>query len=75
MTISSISNASYGMHRASSQLEQSASRIARIGVEGHDVDVSSEMVNVIQAKHDFKASAKVASVASDMTKALLDILV
>lgn len=75
MTISSISIAASGMHRASHQLEQSAGRIARIGVEGHDVDIASEMVNVIQAKHDFKASAKVASVASDMSKALLDILV
>jgi flagellar hook protein FlgE len=75
MTISSLSIAATGMHRASHQLEQSATRIARIGVEGNDVDVSAEMVNVIQAKTDFKASAKVAGVASDMTKALLDILV
>jgi flagellar hook protein FlgE len=75
MTISSLSNAASGMHRAGHQLEQSASRIARIGMEGNDVNVSAEMINVIQAKHDFKASAKVASVASDMTKALLDILV
>jgi flagellar hook protein FlgE len=75
MTISSLSIAAAGMHRASHQLEQSANRIARIGVEGNDVDVSAEMVNVIGAKADFKASAKVASVASDMTKALLDILV
>lgn len=75
MTISSLSTAAAGMHRASSQLEQSASRIARIGVEGNDVDVSAEMLNAIQAEHDFKASAKVAGVASDMTRALLDILV
>ncbi len=75
MTISSIGIGASGMHRASHQLEQSASRIARIGVEGNDVDIATEMVNVIQAKHDFKASAKVVSVASDMSKALLDILV
>ena len=75
MTISSLSIAATGMHRASHQLELSASRIARIGVEGNDTDVSAEMVNVIQAKHDYKASAKVAGVASEMTKALLDILV
>lgn len=75
MTISSIGIGASGMHRASSQLEQSASRIARIGVEGNDVDIGTEMVNVIQAKHDFKASAKVVSVAADMSKALLDILV
>ena len=75
MTISSISIGAYGMQRAGGQLEQSASRIARIGVEGNDVDIGTEMVNVIQAKHDFKASAKVVSVAADMSKALLDILV
>ena len=75
MTISSLSIPASGMHRASHQLEQSAGRIARTGVEGNNVDVSAEMVNIIQAKHDFKASAKVAGVASDMTGALLDILV
>ena len=75
MTISSISIGASGMQRASQQLEQSASRIARIGVEGNDVDVGAEMVNTILAKNDFKASAKVVSVASDMSKALLDILV
>ncbi|MBB4052685.1 flagellar hook protein FlgE [Devosia subaequoris] len=38
------------------------------------VELSSEMVNVIGAEANFKASAKVVSVASDMSKALLDIL-
>jgi flagellar hook protein FlgE len=75
MTISSISIGASGMQRASQQLGQSASRIARIGVEGNGVDVGAEMVNTILAKNDFKASAKVVSVASDMSKALLDILV
>ena len=75
MAISSISIGAAGMHRASAQLETSASRIARIGVEGNDVDISTEMVNVIQAEANFKASAKVVGVASDMSKALLDILV
>jgi len=75
MTISSLSIAATGMHRASSQLEQSANRIARIGVEGNEVDIAGEMINAIRAEHDFKASAKVAGVASDMSKALLDILV
>ena len=32
------------------------------------------MVNVIGAEANFKASAKVVSIASDMSKALLDIL-
>ncbi len=74
MAISSISIGASGMHRASQQLEQSASRIARLGVEGNNVDMATEMVNVIAAEHDFKASAKVVGVARDMSKALLDIL-
>lgn len=74
MTISSIGIGATGMHRASSQLEQSAGRIARIGVEGNDIDISTEMVNVIHAEANFKASAKVVGVAQDMSKALLDIL-
>lgn len=73
MAISSISIASAGMQRATSQLEVSASRIARFGAE--DVDVTSEMVNVLNARTDFKANAKVAEAARDMSKALLDILV
>ncbi|WP_086470625.1 flagellar basal body rod C-terminal domain-containing protein [Devosia lucknowensis] len=75
MTISSISIGTTGMQRASHQLEVSAGRIARIGVEGNDIDITSEMINVITAKNDFTASAKVVSAASDMSKALLDILV
>jgi flagellar hook protein FlgE len=75
MSISSINIGASGMHRASHQLEVSAGRIARIGVEGNDVDVATEMVNVLLAKNDFKASAKVVNVATDMSKALLDILV
>jgi len=73
MAISSISIASTGMQRASHQLEVSAGRIARFGAE--DVDMTSEMVNVLNAKNDFKANAKVVEAARDMSKALLDILV
>ncbi len=73
MAISSISIAATGMQRASAQLEHSAGRIARFGAE--DADLTSEMVNVLHAKNDFKANAKVAEAARDMSKALLDILV
>lgn len=73
MAISSISIAATGMQRASQQLETSASRIARFGAE--EVDLTTEMVNVLNAKNDFKASAKVAGIAADMSKALLDIFV
>ncbi len=73
MAISSISIAATGMQRATSQLELSASRIARFGAP--DVDITSEMVNVLSAKTDFKANAKVVEAARDMSKALLDIIV
>ncbi|UYN98258.1 MAG: hypothetical protein KIT02_09755 [Devosia sp.] len=75
MTISAISIGATGMQRASQQLEQTAARVARSGVEGVEVDLSSEMINALQAKNDFKASAKVVEVSRDMSKALLDILV
>lgn len=72
MAISSISIAAGGMQRASQQLETSASRIARFGAG--DVDITSEMVNVIEARNNFKANTKVVEAARDMSKALLDIL-
>jgi flagellar hook-associated protein FlgK len=75
MTISGISNGAAGMQRASQQLEQSASRIARFGTGLEDVDLTNEMVNVMQAKTDFKANAKVIETARDMSRALLDIFV
>ncbi len=74
MSISSISIGASGMHRASQQLEQSASRIARFGTGLEEVDLTTEMVNVMQAKADFKANVKVVTAAADMSKALLDIL-
>jgi flagellar hook protein FlgE len=73
MAISSITIGAAGMHRASQQFEQSASRIARFGT-GENVDIATELVNVMQAETDFKASAKVVGVAADLSKRLLDIL-
>lgn len=72
MAISSISIAAAGLQRASHQLETSASRIARFGAE--DVDITTEMVNVLNARNDFKANTKVVETARDMSKSLLDIL-
>ena len=74
MSVSALSSATSGMARATSQLEHSADRIARTGTPDSDVDVATELTNVLTAKNDFKANAKVASVANDMTGALLDIL-
>lgn len=75
MTISGIAMGAMGMQRASNQFEQSAARIARLGtgLEG-TTDIATEMVNVIEAKANFTASAKIVSASSDMTRTLLDIL-
>lgn len=75
MTSYSISMGAAGMQRASHQLELSAGRIARLGVEGQHVEIAAEMVNIIRAEHDFKATTRVAGIAADMSKSLLDILV
>ena len=63
------------MQRATAQLEQSAGRIARFGTGLEEVDLGAEVVNVMQAKTDFKANAKVVETARDMSQALLDIFV
>lgn len=75
MSIPALSSATYGIARASSQLQNSANQIARIGVPDAQVDIGREMINVMSAETDFKANAKVALAAQNMTQSLLDILV
>lgn len=74
MTISALSSGISGMQQAASRFESSANRIARSGTGLADVDTASEMVNVLQSKHDFAASAKVVRAVSDMQKSAIDIL-
>ncbi len=74
MAISALSSGMSGMQRASSRLEVSADRIARAGTGLGDVDRATELVNVMQAQHDFDAAAKVTRAASDMQKSAIDIL-
>lgn len=74
MTISSIAIGASGMHRAADRFEASANRVARFGTGLEDVDLATEMVEVMMAKTDFKASATVVRAADQMTGALLDIL-
>ena len=75
MTISSIAHGANGMRLAADRFEASASRVARFGTElGPDVDIASEMIEVLEAKAQFKASAKIVSVADNLAKATLDIL-
>ena len=72
-----------GMQRASASVDQSAKRIASASVAITDtppsaptdiVDLSAEMVNLIQAKNAFTANANVARATSDMEQSLLNVL-
>jgi len=74
MSMSSLSIGTAGMHRAAERFEASASRVARYGTGLAEVDIASEMVDIIQTKAQYKASAKIVTVASDMAKAAIDIL-
>lgn len=74
MTISAISSGIAGMHRASNSFEASASRVARYGTGLADVDIASEMVDVMEAKALFKASTTIVRVADEMAKSTIDIL-
>ncbi|WP_374654286.1 flagellar basal body rod C-terminal domain-containing protein [Phenylobacterium sp.] len=69
-----IATAQYGLLAASRRFDASASRVARMGVEGENVDLASEVVEQISAKHQFSANLSVIRTAQDMTGELLDIL-
>jgi flagellar basal body rod protein FlgG len=73
--ISAISIATSGMQRAADRFEASANRVARFGTGlGGEVDLATEMVDVMMAKTDFEAATKVVKVADNMAGSLLDIL-
>ena len=58
-----------GMQAAQDLLEKSAKRIAK-----EAVPEPSDMVDVLQAKEQFQANARVVSVGDGMQKSLLDLL-
>ena len=74
MAISAISHGVSGMQSAANRFEASANRVARYGTGLGEVDLATEMVSVMQSKHEFAANAKVVRSVSDMTKSLIDIL-
>jgi flagellar hook-associated protein FlgK len=74
MTISSITIGASGMHRAADRFEASAARVARFGTGLGEVDLATEMVEVMMAETDFKASAKIVRIADEMAGSLIDIL-
>jgi flagellar hook-associated protein FlgK len=72
-----MSAALSGMQQAQGTLEKTAQRIASADANpasGDKVDLSAEMVNLIGARQQFSANAKVAHVADEMQKSLLDLM-
>ncbi|MBQ1542201.1 hypothetical protein C5708_15855 [Caulobacter sp. CCUG 60055] len=74
MLATPIATAASGMMSAVNKLDVSAQRVAQWGTPlGKDVDLVQETVAQIQAKTEFKASAKVLKTADEMLGTLLDI--
>lgn len=69
-----LSIAQTGMASAVNRFERSAQQtLNSFTPEGSDDDLVQGVVGQIQAKHEFKASVRVAQVADEMMGALLDI--
>jgi flagellar hook-associated protein FlgK len=64
-----------GMDSASASVDRAASRIAAIGQpSGDTVDLSTEMVALIQARNDFGANVKAAQTVDEISQSLLNIV-
>jgi flagellar hook protein FlgE len=64
--------ARYGLLAAERRFEASAVKVASMGADP-SVDVASEMVGMIEAKHAFSANLSVVRFAQDMWKSLLEL--
>jgi flagellar hook protein FlgE len=62
------------MTQATNQVNQTASRLAKSGFSGtgDTVDLSTEMVSLIQARQDFAANADTLQTEGQLTKSLLN---
>lgn len=75
--MTAIQSALAGMQEADSQVDQTASHIARIpfaNTARDTVDLSSEMVNLLEARTNFAANTKVVHVADEIQQSTLSIL-
>jgi len=65
-----------GLNQATTSLNQTAAKLAKVGFspEGDKVDLSAEMVNLMQARTDYSANTKVIETQDQMTKTLLNTL-
>jgi flagellar hook protein FlgE len=72
--MSAISTAQYGMLAAQRRFAESAERVARLNLDGAEVDLTQEMVGQALALTDFAANAQVLKAADEMGRRALDIL-
>jgi flagellar hook protein FlgE len=72
MSVSSI--ALNGLNQAQATLENVEKRISGAAGRGDAVDLSTDAVNLIQAKSDFEANIKVLEVADELNKSAIDLL-
>jgi len=63
-----------GMERATTDLNKTVSKIADLSTPGDSVDLSSEMVSLIQSRNDFDSNTKVVQTEDEMTKSLLNMI-
>jgi len=71
MDISSV--ALGGIQSAETKFNRAAARVAQAGTDD-TVDLSTEAVNLLNAKDEFAANLKALEVGDDMTKQTLDML-
>lgn len=73
--MSALSIAATGMNAAANRFQRNAENIARVGTPmGDNVDIATEMVDVLMNKTQFEVLANVARRASEMQKSAIDIL-
>lgn len=65
-----------GLNQAETKLNQTASRISKVGLtpEGDSVDLSAEMVSLIEARNAFAANTKVIKTEDQVTQNLFNLL-
>lgn len=68
-----------GLNRAAQSFDRAASRIvsapfAASAAPQDSVDLSTEMVNLLESRNDFSANAKVVHTAEEMSKTLIDMI-
>jgi len=68
-----------GMHNAESRLDVTASRIARGPFQASQqpadtVDLSTDMVNLMQERNDFETNIKVAQTEDEMLQSTLSLM-